>query len=141
MPDRTSSPTSTRSADRLRSEAGTGLLGSIVGVTVFLVLLLFAVHLALNLYATSALTSVAYDAARQVAGSDGGPDARERAGDHVREVLDRMDPGAVELVWDVDRADVVSLTVRARRDSPFLHVPLPFQEIERTVTVRWERPR
>lgn len=141
MPARTSRATSTRSADRLRDEAGTGLLGSIVGVTVFLVLLLFAVHLALNLYATSAVTSVAYDAARQVAGSDGGPEARERAERHAFGVLDRMEPGDLEFEWDVDRDDVLALTVRAHRPSPFLHVPLPFQEVERTVTVRWERPR
>jgi hypothetical protein len=59
----------------------------------------------------------------------------------VHEVLDRMDPADVELEWDLAREDVVALTVRARRDSPFMNVPMPFQRIERTVTVRWERAR
>ena len=38
-------------------EAGTGMVASVVGVTAFLVLLMFAVQLALNLYATSTVTA------------------------------------------------------------------------------------
>ena len=143
MPARTSRTTSTRSADRASDERGTGLLGSIVGVTVFLVLLLFAVQLALNLTATSSVTSVAFDAARQVAGSDGGPAAVDRAEAHARSVLDRFESGGgtLSFQWDTTRADVVVLDVVAERPALLANVRFPFQRVERRVTVRWERPR
>ena len=124
-------------------ERGTGLVGSVVGATVFLVLLLFAVQLALNLYATSAVTSIAFDAAREVAGSGGGPTATARAEAHARAVLDRFesDGGRLGFTWDTSRADVLALTVSAERPSLLQHVRFPFQRVERTVTVRWERDR
>ena len=40
----------------MRDERGTGMVSSIVGVTAFLSLLLFATQLVLNLYATSTCT-------------------------------------------------------------------------------------
>ena len=43
-----------------------------VGFSVFLVMLLFAVQVLFNLYAASVVTAVSFDAARRVAGSDGG---------------------------------------------------------------------
>jgi hypothetical protein len=110
---------------------------------VFLVLLLFAVQLALNLYATSAVTSVAFDAARQVAGSAGGPSSAADAEARARRVLDRFESGGGRLVfvWDTSRADVLALTVEAERPSLLPHVRFPFQHVQRTVTVRWERER
>ena len=56
-------------------------------MTVFLTLLLFAVHLVLNLYATSVVTAVAFDAARVVAGSEGGRAAEVVAEREARAVL------------------------------------------------------
>ena len=129
--------------NRRDSEAGTGLLGSIIGVTIFLVLLLYAVQLALNLYATSTVTAVTFDAARQVAGSDGGPDSTARAEEHARGMLDRYESegGMLEFRWDTSRDDVVILEVTAERPSFFAHVRVPFQRIHRTVSLRWERAR
>jgi hypothetical protein len=140
----TSSRTSTTSAADERSsegEAGTGLLGSIVGVTVFLVLVLFAVQLVLNLYATSAVTAVAFDAARVVAGEDGGEAAIDEAEARARAVLGRFeaDGGQLAFAWDLSSPDVVRLTVRASRPSLLPAVPFPFDHVERTVTVRRER--
>ena len=48
-------------------ESGTGLIGTSAGVAVFLIFLLFAVQLTLNLYATSTVTAAGFDAARTVA--------------------------------------------------------------------------
>lgn len=109
----------------------------------FLVLLLFAVQLALNLYATSAVTSVAFDAARSVAGSDGGPGATEQAERHARSVLDRFESngGRLQFDWDTSREDVVVLDVVAERPAMFANLRFPFQRVERTVVVRWERAR
>lgn len=142
MPARRSSPTSTRSAERLEDETGAGLLGSIVGVTVFLVLLLFAVQLAMNLYATSAVTSVAFDAARKVAGADAVTPAIAEA--DARQVLDDFEAhgGTLRFHWDNSRADVVVLRLEAKRPTPLLpNVSFPFQTVDRTVTVRREALR
>jgi hypothetical protein len=125
------------------SDDGSGLVSAIVGVTIFLVLLLYAVQLALNLYATSTVTAVAFDAARQVAGSDGGPDATAAAEEQARGMLDHYEDngGTLEFDWDTSRADVVVLEVTAERQPLLARVRVPFQRVHRTVTVRWERPR
>ncbi len=126
----------------MTDESGSGMVGSVVGVTAFLALLLFAVQLALNLYATSTLTAVAFDAARIVAGADGGPMAEADAEAHVRSLLG-ADP--VAMAWeyrDTDAqpgADVVALTVEVEHPTRLLAaMPIPFQHVIRTVTVRME---
>jgi hypothetical protein len=108
-------------------------------VTVFLALLLFAVQLTLNLYATSTVSAVAYDAARQVARSGDTTQAEARA----RGLLDRFESegGTLTFHWDVSGADAVRLQVVAERPALLAHMRLPFQRIERTVRVRWERLR
>ena len=128
------SRTSTRS-----DESGAGLIGSIVGVTVFLTLLLFAVQLALNLFATSAVSAVAWDAAREVAHHG----ETDRAEQRARSILDRYEEqgGRLSFDWDVSRDDVVVLHVVAEREPLLANIRFPFQRIERTVTVRWERFR
>lgn len=50
-----------------RRQAGTGLIATTAGVSVFLILLLFAVQLSVNLLATSTVSAAGYDAARTVA--------------------------------------------------------------------------
>jgi hypothetical protein len=117
------------------------MVSSVVGVTAFLALLLFAVQLALNLYATSTVTAVAFDAARIVAGSDGGPLAEEEAEAHVRSLL--AEP--VSLHWDYRDTDtnpgpdLVALTVEVEHPTRLLSVmPIPFQHVVRTVRVRME---
>lgn len=120
------------------STAGTGLVGSVVGVTMFLVLLLFGVQVAMNLYATSAVTAVAFDAARDVAGAT--PIAEAEA--EARGVLGRFESAGGRLDFDWGgSADVVVLTVRAQRPSLLPRVRFPFETIERTVRVRRERLR
>jgi hypothetical protein len=103
---------------------------------VFLVLLLFAAQLAMNLYATSAVTSVAFDAARRVAAADGVTPAEAEAS--ARQVLGEQQ---LTFHWDDTRDDVVVLRVEAERPSMLPHVHLPFQVVDRTVTVRREVDR
>jgi hypothetical protein len=138
--------TSTRSAD---GEEGAGLLSTLVGVTAFLVLLLFAVHVVLNLYAASTVTAVAFDAAREVAGADAGPGAQAAAEARARHVLGRSgQPDVLRLSWaypstDGDgEPDLVELRVVAESPSAFLPgVDLPLASVDRTIRVRLERPR
>lgn len=129
--------------DRLGDERGAGLVGSLVGVTVFLVLLLFAVQLALNLYATTAVSSIAFDAAREVAGSEGGSGSTAEAEARARRLLRRFEEGGgtLDFAWDTSRDDVVLLRVVAERPSLLPNVSFPFQRVTRTVSVRWERER
>ena len=115
-------------------ERGTGLIGTVVGVLVFLSFLLFATQLVLSLYATSVVTAVAYDAAKTVAGADAGAsdDARREATVVARRALGRLGE-QVELRWSTDGDDVV-LRVRAPRASLL-------GDVERTVRVRVEAVR
>jgi hypothetical protein len=144
MPVTRSRTTSTRSA-----EAGAGLLSTLLGVTAFLILLLFGVHVVLNLYAASTVTAVAFDAAREVAGADAGPAAQTAAEARARGVLGRAgEPDVLRLSWaypstDGDgEPDLVELRVRAESPSTFLPgVPLPLASVDRTIRVRLERPR
>jgi len=115
------------------------MISSVVGVTAFLVLLLFAVQVAFNLYATSTVTAAAFDAARLVAGADG-DEAQAEA--HLRELLDQT---SLTTTWEyrdtdaVPGADVVALTVDVENPTRLLAgVPVPYQHVRRTVTVRLE---
>ena len=126
----------------MTDESGSGMVSSVVGVTAFLALLLFAVQLALNLYATSTLTAAAFDAARIVAGADGGVGAESAAEAHLQSLLDGQ---AVAMQWDYrdtdaePGADVVALRVEVDNPTRLLRVmPIPFQHVVRTVTVRME---
>ena len=124
-------------------EAGTGMVASVVGVTAFLVMLLFAVQLTLNLYATSTVTAAAFDAARIVAGSGGGPEGEAEAEARLRTLLDGYTD--LDLAWDyrdtdgVPGADEVALRVETEHPTRLLRsLPSPFQRLVRTVVVRVE---
>ena len=111
----------------------------------FLVLLLFAVHLVLNLYATSVVTAVAFDAARVVAGASGDEATAER---QARALLDGYDAADLSFEWrytSVDgdaEPDVVELRVVARHPTTLLpSAVVPYREVDRTVRVRVERVR
>jgi hypothetical protein len=120
-------------------ERGAGLVSAVVGVTAFLALLLFAVQLVLNLYATSVVTAAAFDGARIVAGSAGGSDAEADAEAYVRDLIGARDD--LELRWSYG-GDTVSLTVETSHPTALLgSMPVPFQRIVRTVEVRREAYR
>ena len=53
-----------------RDEAGTGLIGSAIGITIFLLFMLFAVQVLIGLYASSIVSAAAFDGAKAVAGAD-----------------------------------------------------------------------
>ena len=105
-------------------------------------LLLFATQLLLNLYATSVVTAAAFDAARVVAGADGGPERVTAAESQARHMLGHYGE-RVRFEWSID-ADVVALRVRAANPNLLLvqlGAPAPFQHVDRTVRVRVERFR
>ena len=136
---------STRSAGSgPTNEAGAGVIGSVVGVTIFLILLVFAVQVLVGLYATSVVTAATYDAAKTLAGADQGDSAAGRVSAEAtaRHQLGRYGERAT-FRWDND-AETVRLHVRAPRPTLLprsLAGPTGLGDIERTVRVRVERAR
>lgn len=137
----------TRSAksvsSRALTERGTSLVGSVAGVLVFVCFLLFAVQISYDLYATSAVTSAAFDAVRIAAGATVDPDsARTNAETHARQVLGRYGD-RVTFTWS-QTGDSVTLHVEATNPSflpTTLRRPLRLDRVDRTVTARVEQFR
>ena len=125
----------------MSDEDGSGLVGTIGGVTMFVALLFFAVHLLLNLYGTSTVTAVAFDAARIAGGSDGDEGAARSYAEGLLEGYVERD--ALTLDFSGSDEDVVRLRVVAEHPTADLlpFVSLPFDVTERTIVVRRERFR
>lgn len=140
-----------------RGEAGTGTVGTVVGVLMFLVLLLFASQLLLHLYATSVVNAAAFDALRvasraplgatpQELQSEGADRFARLVGGYAGDGRLRLEwcPTAEALVADDDATcgrfpGRYALTVRMRHPSLLRQVDvLPLQELTRTVTLRRE---
>lgn len=127
----------TRTAD-----SGTAIIGTILGATIVLLLLLFAVQVIVHLYATSVVTSAAFDAAQMVATSPGDQPAQELLAerDARRRLGSLGDPQRARFTWL--EADGQQVVLRVQSESPqFIGLPEAFREITKTVTVRTERFR
>lgn len=128
----------------VHSERGSGLIGTVAGVTVFLAFLFFAVQLLVNLYSASVVTSAAYDAARQVAVLGEHPPSAASLGEaeaRARGLIGARGDDAV-LTWDLSDPAVVGLRVEV--DNPRfllggLAGALGFDTVDRTVHVRLEQ--
>jgi hypothetical protein len=139
--------TSPRRRRRLHGDPGTGLIATFAAVIVFLAFLLFAVQLLVRLYATTSVTSAAFDGARMVAGSrtDHGDPAAITAAHTAAEARMRSELGSfgrtVHFDWSGSDAQVVQ--VRLEGEAPgFLWPGLGdiagARHIDRTVHVRVE---
>jgi len=105
-------------------------------------MLLFTMQALLNLYATSVVTSVAYDAARQVAGAEGGQEAMAAAEQQARRLLGRLGD-RVSFDWGQTTEEDVVVRVQGRVPSVLMSsgTVLSFGDIDRTVRLRVERFR
>lgn len=126
-------------------ERGAGVLGSLIGAGVFVLLLLFAVQVLVGLYTTSVVTAATYDAAKAVAGADAGDSAAARA-DAVANAKAQLGGYGerVEFDWRSTTGDVIELTARGPRPSflpAALTGPAGLGDIVRTVRVRVEAVR
>ncbi len=124
-------------------ERGGGPISLWVGFSVFLVMLLFTVQVLFNLYAASVVTAISYDAARRVAGGDGGPPLISAAEEQARQSLGRY-AERVTFDWSGSNADEIVLRVQA--DNPSILLPLgagpaALDQLDRTIRVRVERFR
>src|SRR3954453_12283936 len=116
-------------------ERGGGPISMWIGFSVFLVLLLFAVQVLFNLYATSVLTAVSFDAARRVAGGGGGPAVIAAAEDQARAELGRYGT-RVTFDWSATDADEIVLHVEASNPHvllPVLAGPVVVDDINRVI--------
>jgi hypothetical protein len=129
-------------------ERGTALVGTLVGVLVFIVFLFAAVQLLLALYATSTVTAVATDAARSVASRrvDHTDPRAVAAAEREATAAARHSLGAfgrrVRFDWTMDR-DTIRLRVRAenrRLSIPGFAALDGFTHVDRTVVLRLETP-
>jgi Flp pilus assembly protein TadG len=116
------------------------MVGTLFGVAVFLSLLMMAVEFLIRLYATSVLTSVAFDAARSVA-----DDPASQAGQATTAtVAARHQLGAMgrTATFDWREVDGQQVVLQVTAYSPgFAPLPESFRRIDRTVVVRTERFR
>jgi len=90
-----------------RSELGSGVLSGIFGLSVFLLLLMFASHVLLNLWLMSSVDAIAHDAATDVAasGTSGAALARAEANaiERARQALGDLGPEVeLDFVHDAD---------------------------------------
>ena len=137
-------------ASRHRARAaddGTALVGTLFGVTAFLLLLLFAVQVLLGLYTTTVVTSAAADAANELSHAPDPTDQRvqQEIGDRAADRLGAFARGPDRFVldWDGTDGDTVVVTVHARKMTllpPALGSALG-NRIDRTIRVRTERVR
>jgi Flp pilus assembly protein TadG len=133
----------------VRGDDGTGLIGSVAALLVFLAMLLFAVQLLVALYTTSVVTSAAHEAARVAAsGSVDQHDpaavatARAHGEQRLRQLLGSFGD-RVRLDWSWND-DAVELRVRAdapRFGLPGLGTSTALGHVDRTVRARVEQLR
>lgn len=129
-------------------DRGTGTIASAGAVLVFLVLMLCAVQVMYDLYATSMVTAVAHDAAREVAAFDASPDRCGSIPEAERRFFDALGDYAwrahATLRWTC--ADPAVVRVRVTAEHPTL-LPdrfaglLPLARVDRTIEVRVEARR
>jgi hypothetical protein len=124
-------------------ERGGGPISIWVGFCVFLVMLLFAVQVLFNLYAASVVTAISYDAARQVAGSEGGPTYTADAEARARQSLGRYGD---RVVFDWTGTSDEEVVLRVQSDNPNILLPVAIgpaalDRLDRTIRVRVERFR
>lgn len=134
--------------DRADGDGGTGMLSTVTAVMIFLVFLLFSVQLLVGLSSRSAVTSTAYDGARQVAGHRGteaggvwSAPVRQRA---EARMIEQLGPSGARTTFDWSASDAETVVLRVQVDAPrFLSMralgPLATDHIDRTVRVRVER--
>ena len=115
------------------------MVGTLVGVLVFLTLLLVAVQVLVRLYATSQVTAAAFAAAERVATAPDGPAAVPGAQAAAVAELGSFGRTHTTFTWREVDADAVVVQVHAEAPG-FLRLP-GLGGIDRTIRIRPERFR
>lgn len=119
-------------------------MSAVAAVGVFLTFLFFAVQLSVNLYATSTVTGLTYDAARRVAAAPVNGQTvktQQAAEDDLRASLGEYGKRIQTIDWSGSDTEVVRLHIEVTNPG-FLFFgdlrPLGFDTIDRTIEVRRE---
>ena len=127
---------------KFTDERGSGIISTAFGAVMFLSFVALAAHTLIGLYASSVVTSVAWDQARLVANDPDDPAVVTQAEANLRDKLGSLNE--LEFDWITNSDSSISLHVHALRPS-LLPASLASQSsitsIDRTVTVRSERPQ
>jgi hypothetical protein len=116
------------------------MVGTMIGATIFLVMMLFAAQFLVRLYATSVVTSATYQAAQAVAVTGGQPSAIASAESQARARMGSLGGTHARFIWREVDAQQVVLEVIDMSPS-FTPLPSSYRRIDRTVIVRSERFR
>jgi hypothetical protein len=129
-------------------DRGAGTIGTATGVLVFLLLMFSSVQILFNLYATSMVTAVAHDAAREVAGFRASPSRCGAAAAATTRFTEQLGEygraGHARLEWTCTDPDVVRVRVTATHPSLLperLGGLRSLSRLDRTIEVRIEAPR
>lgn len=124
------------------SELGATTLGTSAGFVVFLLLMLAAIQILFNLYATSMVTSAAHEAARTVAGFDAEGDrcaaVAAAEAQFVETLGDYGEAGHAELIWECSDPEVVTVRIVAQHPTILprrLAGLIELGRLDRTITV------
>jgi hypothetical protein len=130
------------------SDRGAGTIGTAAGFLVFVLLLLTAVQVLFNLYATSIVTAAAHDVAIDVAGFQSADDrcaATATADVDFAEALGTYGAaGHAELEWTCADPEIISVRIVASHPSvlpPRLIGLRSLTELDRTIEIRIEGHR
>lgn len=128
---------------RSASERGAGVLSTLAGFTTILVLLLFAVDVAVSLRARALVTSIAYDAASDVASADGQDDIAHAVADAEAAARDLLGTAGTRAMfeWAIEREHLrlrVVVPHGGRLLPTLLRERAGLHTVDRTVRVRRE---
>jgi Flp pilus assembly protein TadG len=132
----------------LRSERGSGLIGLMGGLAVFLIMLFTAVQITYHLHSRSMFTDAGYRSAREVAAYRTETSRADQAavtGALLRSRLEAMGATDISIDWgDLGDLDTVHLHLIASARALLprsAREALGLGAIDRTIVIRVERPR
>jgi hypothetical protein len=133
-----------RAAGR-RSERGSGLLSSVIGVACVAGVLGLAVNVALGLWTRSTVDAIAYDTARDIATAPSGVERMSVADDAIRRSLDTLGGYRSEVSFEVESADDDAVVLRVTAPGvallpAFIEGGPTVGAIDRRIVVRSESP-
>lgn len=95
-----------------RSERGSGLLASVIGVGIVMAFVGLSVNVALGLWTRSTVDAVAYDAARDIATAPDGVDVRLEADAALRRARRALGPYGSQVTMGIEQLDRERVVLR-----------------------------
>lgn len=128
-----------------RSERGSGLLSTVIGVACVAGVLGLSVNVALGLWTRSTVDAVAYDAARDLATTPAGVERSSVAPTVIRRSLDALGPYGSRVHMDLEPGDASTVVLRVQAPGvsllpAFVEGGPTVGDVDRRIVVRVEQP-